>query len=163
METPVLPQKQITGRHVLFMLVMFFLVVLAANVAMVWAARSSFNGLTEQDAYEKGVAWNETLAREKALKDAGWKAEITAGPGEKEIRIALSDKHGPADKVQGEVRFYRPVESGDDLSVPLEKTKIPGVYRAPARLPFPGLWEVRVHAVFHGQAFDTSQRMSFPE
>lgn len=156
-------EKRLTGRHVLFGLIAFFLVVFAANIAMVWAARSSFNGLTEQDAYEKGIAWNDTLAREKALRDAGWKAVITPVPGAKEIRIVLSDRNGPADRVQGDVTFYRPVESGDDVNVPLEKTDTPGLYRAAAALPLPGLWEVRVHATYRGQSFDTAQRMSFPE
>lgn len=163
MSSKSLQERQITGRHVLFGLIAFFLVVFAANIAMVWAARSSFNGLSEQDAYEKGIAWNDTLAREKAMREAGWSAEITSVPGAKEIRIALSDKNGPADKVQGEVTYYRPVESGDDIAVPLEKTETPGLYRAAAALPLPGLWEVRIHATYNGQTFDTAQRMSFPE
>lgn len=156
-------QRQITGRHVLLGMLAFFAIVLCANVALVYVAQSSFNGLAEENAYEKGLAWNEALAQQKALDSAGWRAEASAVPGAKEIRIALSDKNGPAAGATGEVLYFRPVESGHDLRAPLEPTAEPGIYRAAADLPLPGLWEVRVSASYKDQKFDTAQRMRFPE
>lgn len=153
----------LTGRHVLIGMLVFFAIVLSANAALVYVARSSFNGLTEEQAYEKGLAWNAALDQAKAQREAGWKADLALAPGGKTLEITLSDKNGPVDDAQGEVMFYRPVESGSDRTVPLEKVGRPGQYRAAAALPHPGLWEVRVHVRRNGQSFDTAQRMRFPE
>lgn len=155
--------NKITGWHVLTGMLFFFAIILCANITLVWVARTSFNGLSEGHAYEKGLAWNETLAHRQTQAAAGWRAVAEPVPGKPEIAILLSDKTGPVADAQGEVLFFRPVESAHDVRVPLEKGEKPGLYRASAPLPKPGLWEVRIHATHGGRTFETAQRLDFPE
>ena len=76
--------REITGRTVLLSLVAFFGVVFAVNGVFFWFASDSWTGLSTEDAYRKGIAFNDQLARADAQKRLGWTAETdyaSAGPG----------------------------------------------------------------------------------
>ena len=50
--------KELTGRHVLYMILGFFGVVLLANVVFVYLAMDTFTGLATEGAYVKGLSYN---------------------------------------------------------------------------------------------------------
>ena len=64
--------KQITGKHVLFILFGFFGVMLAVNGVFVHFATATFSGVSTEDAYRKGLHYNETIAAFQVQQATGW-------------------------------------------------------------------------------------------
>ncbi len=152
-------KKELTGRHVLFMLLGFFGLILVANIALVYLATSSWNGVVQKQPYERGLAYDEVLAEKKELVESGWVSHVEYDPQQRLVMIDLKDKNGPVSGATGEVTFFRPVHDGEDLDVTLVPVSQPGRYQATADVPAPGLWEVRISAEKDGQSRTTRHRM----
>lgn len=68
--------RRITGYHILAMLIAFFSVIIAVNVAFIYFAVTTFSGIETDNAYKRGVAYNqqhEVARREAAL---GWQGGV---------------------------------------------------------------------------------------
>ena len=63
---------QFTGWHFLACLVVFFGIDLAVNVGFIVQSVQTFPGEVADDAYEAGVAYDATLAREAIERKLGW-------------------------------------------------------------------------------------------
>lgn len=141
------PARQITGRTVLLGLVAFFAVVFAANIVFVWLANESWSGLSTEDAYRKGLAYNETLARADAQRALGWQASTdirTRADGRHELVVTLREREGrPVDGRSVAATFRWPVTEGRDFTAPLVQVG-PGEYRAVFTPPTLGQWNLRV-------------------
>ena len=70
-----------TGRRVLWMALGFFGVVFAVNGALVAFAVSTWSGLATENAYLKGLRYNETIAAAKKQETVGWTSEVHLNPG----------------------------------------------------------------------------------
>ncbi|MFN3959529.1 MAG: FixH family protein [Parvularculaceae bacterium] len=69
-------RAQLSGGHVLGVLLGFFALILAANAAFIYFAVKSYPGEKEQKSYRQGLLYNEVLT-ERALQAAlGWSAAI---------------------------------------------------------------------------------------
>ena len=56
--------------------VAFFGVVLAVNAVMIWVAFVTWPGLETTSAYQKGLAYNRTLAASQAQEALGWRVDV---------------------------------------------------------------------------------------
>ena len=65
-------KNEITGRHVLYAILAFFLTVTAVDAFMIYKAVSTFGGIETQDAYRKGLQYNQRLEAEKVRRASGW-------------------------------------------------------------------------------------------
>jgi nitrogen fixation protein FixH len=65
-------QKELTGRHVLIMLVTFFGILIAVNVYFTVMAVSSFRGEDVKGSYRQGLEYNQTIAAREQQKALGW-------------------------------------------------------------------------------------------
>lgn len=125
-----------------------FLVVLAVNLVFMFSAIRTFSGLEDQ-AYEKGLAYNKTLATAAAQKKLGWTtaAEVLSrGSHTADVVVSFHDKDGHALKgLDVKAEFVRPTVAGHDSSVQLVEQG-EGRYVAVASLPFEGQWDMHVAA-----------------
>lgn len=153
------PSGPLTGKHVFAMLFLFFALILGANVALVWEAHRSFNGLSEENAYEKGIVYNEQIERKAHQIEEKWSSSVTYDPGEGRFLVVLSDRHGPASNLEASIDLVRPVHDGMDRSARLTPTTAPGTYTADLRPSAPGQWEIRIRAQKNGQDFETRSRI----
>lgn len=150
------------NRWVPWMFVLAFLVVGAVNAVFVYLAIHSHTGLVTEQAYEKGLAFNQTLAKAEAMKALGWNfsVELTS---EDILSVRLVDKSGnPIQKAQVKGRMVRPVKSGYDYEVSLaEQTKggVSGIYQVLLRPPLRGSWTVHLVATQNGQSFEKSEAL----
>lgn len=139
--------RQITGRTVLLSFLAFFGVIFLVNGIFFWFASDSWTGLSTEDAYRKGIAFNDELARAEAQRLLGWTAAtefISAGPGEGRLVFALTSADGlPVRGRDVSATFRRPVSEGMDFAANLESTG-PGKYAADIAPPVPGQWDVRL-------------------
>ncbi|NJO36865.1 MAG: hypothetical protein HC871_03600, partial [Rhizobiales bacterium] len=89
-----------TGSWIPWIFVGLFLVVLAANCTMITIAVSTFNGLKTPRAYEKGLAYNDTLRAAAEQRDLGWQASLdvsSTSTGRVTLALDLADRMGAPD------------------------------------------------------------------
>jgi nitrogen fixation protein FixH len=68
----------ITGRHVLYAMLIFFGVIFVVNGVFIYLARSTFTGVSTEDAYHKGLAYNDVIRAAGSQHTLGWQA-VDAG------------------------------------------------------------------------------------
>ncbi|MBX3481332.1 MAG: FixH family protein [Caulobacter sp.] len=152
------PGFRITGWHVLIGVVAFFAVVIAVDVLFITMAFRTFSGEVASNPYEAGLAYNRTLAEERAQAALGWKVAMSR-PDNATVEIAISDREGrPVSGLTGEAVFDRPATEAGRRQVAVQAAG-PGLYR----LTVPeasGAWDIR--ATFKrqdGQQFKVEQRL----
>lgn len=126
--------------------VMFFAVIAVLDGIFVYMAVSTQTGVVTEQPYEKGLAFNETLAEARAQPDLEHHASYTDGT----LRWKL-----PLTQAVVTASIVRPVQDGYDFDVEL-KHKGGGVYEARPDTPLPGAWTAKLKATWDNQKFQTS-------
>ena len=142
--------RTLNGRHVLALVVGFFVAIMAVNAVMVWYALKSFPGMVSADAYREGLAYNRTIEAREAQRALGWQVavDVSARAGMHRIEARFADRTGTALRgLDVTARIVRPVARGADRAIVLRETS-PGEYIADADLPTRGHWHLELEA--HG-------------
>ncbi len=143
-------------------LVGIFVVFLIADSVMVYLASRTWTGLETQNAYEKGLAYNETIAAAEAQAALGWRVDIEAGladEGEAWVEVRLEDRGGrPIAAQQVSARLVRPTSEGHDREAILTALG-GGRYRGKIELPLPGVWDLDVRIEHAGDIYHASRRV----
>ena len=87
---------QLTGRHVLAWLGGFFLVMFAANGALIYFALHTLHGEALENSYDASQAFNKRIAEARAQDERGWKADVLTraeGAGER-VMVEFHDRNG---------------------------------------------------------------------
>ena len=155
---------ELNGRHIVFLLTLFFGTIIAINVVFIVESIETFRGEDEQNPYLQGIDYNDTLARRAEQAALGWTATLAAerdASGGVDVTVTVRDKTGaPVDGValQGELRH--PADSERDQALALRSIG-QGVYRsATVKGVAPGVWDVIVRADKPKSApFEASRRL----
>ena len=135
--------KPLTGRKVLLLLLGFFGTVLAANLAMMWQAARTYDGVVAGDAWQRGRAHDSLHAEALAQPARAWRLDILES-SQAGVAIRLTDEAGrPLDGLDLEGGFVSPVDAAEDRTLaatPLGE----GRYRLEASLPRPGNWRLAI-------------------
>lgn len=152
------------------------LVVIVVNVIMISLAVGTFPGLETEDAYRKGLAYNQTISAADAQAARGWHLElaVTPRPGTAaeaggsgsertaEVKAIFTDHDGyPIAGLEVRAFLVRPTHGGADVSADLEEQS-GGRYVAVLAVPLPGQWDVRVHARRGDETFQATHRVMMP-
>jgi nitrogen fixation protein FixH len=147
-------KKELTGRHVLYMVLGFFGVVLLANVVFVYLAMDTFTGLATEGAYVKGLSYNDVLEEAEAQDALGWRVEIerqALGPRRWQLTAAFRDREGgPIEDLSVQLEVRRPTQEGFDALLDLAPLG-GGRYGVEHEFPLVGQWDLRIVA-FEGAA-----------
>lgn len=142
---------RLTGRHVLTIAVVAFGTVIAANVAMLFAATGTFPGLVVDNSYVASQNWDARHAAQRAL---GWRAAAVWRDGW--LVVDLRDADGrPVEGAALEAMVGRPTVASEDHLLALT----PGAdsYAAPVELGS-GAWRVEIRTA-EGPAFTVVDRI----
>lgn len=154
------------GRLIPWMFVGGFAVVAAVNGVMIAFALETFSGVTTDQAYEEGLAYNKTLAAAAAQEKLGWILAVDlAATNRERVRLAvtLADRNGaPIHGAAIEAHFVRPTSQGFDSQAQLSETGN-GRYEAETSLALPGLWDVVVAASHDGARYQKTERVFIPQ
>lgn len=116
-------QWELTGKHVLAMLLVFFGIIITVSIVFTTLAVQSFRGEDIKQSYRQGVDYNETLASRAAQSDLGWRAAINV-TGTIEDRRLIVKVTGPDDRGLSDLtitgRLRHPADS--TLDRPLDFT-----------------------------------------
>lgn len=113
-------EKELTGRHVLFMLLAFFGVMLAVNIYFTFMAVTSFRGEDVPRSYRQGLEYNQTIAARTLQNQLGWTVHVNTT--ESHIVLAFRDAEGqPLNHLKVEAKLRHPIDTAKD--VPLTFTQ----------------------------------------
>lgn len=143
--------KPLTGRKVLLLLLGFFGIVLLANLAMMWQAARTYDGVVAEDAWQRGQAHDRLSAEARAQPARSWRLDILGASAAGAV-IRLADEAGrPLDGLELAGSFVSPVDATEDrafAAIPLGD----GRYRLEAALPRPGNWRLAIGPADAGAA-----------
>ena len=146
-------ERVVTGRHVLFGVLAFFAVVLAANGTFIFLALDTWTGLSTENPYQRGIEYNDVLdaaARQRALGWTGVVSFVPSRDGRGRLSLIVTDRRGaPVENLTVTADIRRPTNEGFDQAVALAPSGA-GTYVVELELPLPGQWDV--HAL--GEARD---------
>lgn len=122
----------------------FFAIVFTMNAIMVYLANSSWNGLSTENAYEKGLKYNDVLKQKEQQQALGWNTKAAWEDGSQKLTLYLQDKNGTAvESADVEVVFFRPTTQGFDQTVQAQAFDS-GWYQAVPQMPLlKGQWQAR--------------------
>jgi len=131
------------------------LLVVAVNGGLVYAAVSTFTGVTVGRAYDRGRAYNDVLAEADRQDALGWKAEVVLAA--EALQVTVRDREGLPVPGRIDGLLLRPLEG---TQLPLELAAVaPGQWAA-AVAPRPGQWEARLRLTnAEGQRLDIRRRL----
>ena len=144
-------RRALKGRHVLIVFIGFFLIVFAVNGLMVYQALSTFGGIDTDDAYRKGLTYNDRIAAAATQTRLGWHDHTDYVADGRRLRVTLTDASGAA--VSGlklSARMQRPATNLFDRELSLDQTG-PDIYEADVSQLEPGAWTVDLQASRGGE------------
>lgn len=153
--------KELKGWHVLLMMLAFFGVTIAVNIAFTIYAIDTFSGEDVSKPYVRGLAYNRTLEERAAQATLGWRATIDAvrENGATAISAHIEDREGGAKSaLVVEAVLRRPTDASLDRTVALEPAG-GGEYKAGVPDLAPGAWDVIVRAKEADRTFEAERRV----
>jgi nitrogen fixation protein FixH len=153
------PPFQLTGRHVLWGMVCFFVVVAGVNATMMALAIRTMPGLDARNGYEVSQRYNGEIARMDGQRRLGWKADVSVRrrDGAADIAVRLADAEGaPLPDLAVKARLLHPASRQLDHDVVLASGS-GGVYAASVKDVAPGKWTIAIDASRGADVLFTSQ------
>lgn len=136
--------------------VLFFIVIATLDGIFVTLALRTHTGTVTENAFEKGVAYNNVLKEARERDALGWNADITLGD-DNNLIVSLRGKDGSVLKgARVSVKMVRPAQDGYDYEITLTDEGN-GLYAAPANLPLPGQWQARIFATWQDKRYQISK------
>ncbi len=151
---------QLTGWHVLAILVVFFGATFAVDAVMIGDAYKTFSGEVATSPYEDGLAYDSQLDQQRAQASLGWR--MTIGLAGRVIRLRAADAHGhPLTGLRFAASLERPATERGHRAIAFKGVS-PGLYEADAGA-LSGAWDIRVSAVDAAhRRFDAERRLIAP-
>lgn len=136
----------------------------AANIGFMLVANDDPAFAVEPDYYRKAVAFDSSMARERASNALGWRVAVTVAPMElgkpTELRLLVTDSAGiPIRDATVQVLAMHNARSGERLVAQLAADSAQGGYHAALAITRPGLWEIRSQVTRGQDQFAVSQRV----
>ena len=150
-ETPTL-RRRVFGnfRWIPWAFVGAFVIVFAVNGGLVYFASASWPGLTNDNAYNDGNAYNRVIDESAKEAELGWKIDILYQPAAQksggQLVLAAHDPTGVAlDGIVWQGELVRPVGKVDNVPVRFV-AQGDGQYTAVVVPPLPGQWTLYLTA-----------------
>ncbi len=150
--------RPIDGRHVLFGLLAFFGVMFAVNGVFVYFATTTFSGLSEEHAYQKGLHYNETIAAYKSQRALAWAHHAEIVGDHVELRVSDADEK-PVSNLEVIGTMRRPATDDEDRTLAFRHAG-PGIYVAEVGPFEPGQWQLEAEAKPYGKPQAPLYRMT---
>lgn len=142
-------QQRHSGRFVLLCFVCFFGVIIAVNTVFITAALNSHSGVVTEQPYEKGLAFNDVLAKAKSQPNLDNHVSYQDGF----LRWTL-----PNENASVTATMIRPVKEGHDFDITLKHVGN-GTYQARPDLPLSGTWTALLKATWGDEQFQVSHTL----
>lgn len=137
--------RNVTGRHVLIGLVVFFGVMFVANGLLVYYAVSTFSGGDRPNPYRSGLDYNATIAEAEQQAALGWTAKADYDGNAGRITLHFTDSAAaPVTGLSLSGKLARPAVDTYDRAVTFREWR-EGFYVSDVALPA-GNWVLSVES-----------------
>jgi nitrogen fixation protein FixH len=140
-----IPERQLTGRKVLLILVGFFAVVIGVNVTMMRLAILTLPGTEVDSAYSASLGYGKEILAARDQSARNWQVDAHLSrdaDGAALLQVEARDEGGrPVTGLKFFGTFERPTDKRADLTVALAEVGI-GVYRGRLEAIAPGPWDL---------------------
>lgn len=148
-------QKPLNGWWVFAAFAAFFGVVIAVNTVFITQALKSHSGVVTDDAYKKGLAFNDLLNEARHQPELNNEVIFKNG----ELLWVLKQPSGAnIQNAQVTANFMRPVKDGDDFSLPM-RYEGDGIYRIEPNFPYKGVWTLQLSATWDKKSYRTTTQI----
>ncbi len=145
MSKPSASPRQLTGLHVLLMLLAFFGIVIGVNVTMMRLAINTLPGTEVDSPYAEGLVYEKEIAAAHDQEARNWQVDAHIGRdgnGDATLQVVARDHNGkPMSGLKFSGRFERPTDKRADQAVELSEVGI-GIYRGIAAAVPAGQWDL---------------------
>lgn len=132
----------LSGRHVLYGLLIFFGVIFTVNGVFIYMAGSTFTGLQTEDAYRKGLAYNDSIRAAGSQHALGWQVRDIQLTRNGQLNVALLDQEdAPLQGLTVGAEVRRPASEEFDQTLSLAEAA-PGLYAGQGGDFAAGQWQV---------------------
>ncbi len=118
---------KLQGKHVLYMLLSFFGVMVTVNGIFVYFALTSFSGLSVEDSYKRGLNYNKIIATAESQASREWVADLefeSLGNSSGLVTLHLVDKNGEKIRnLNAQATIRRPLGQYEDRSQVMVMTR----------------------------------------
>lgn len=157
--TVAVPAATRRDRHIPWLFVLGFAIVIAVNATMIWFAVGSFSGLYTPKPRDRGLHYNDVVAAQQARDSLGWRIASRWHPENDRLELALTDRTGaPLVGARVIVELVRPAEKRPPLDVAMTATD-GGRHEGHVTLPARGNWDADIVVERDGERFAQTQRM----
>ena len=140
-------QNRRANKRIPFYFVAFFVVLAMLNAVFFYIAITTHRGVVIDNAYEKGLKYNQVIERFDRQEKLGWQGNITFNEGDNILKFQLMDKkNAPIDGAVVRAHLTFIAKQGYDFDIPLMPSDITGIYEAPLTFPIRGQWNIHIHA-----------------
>lgn len=132
------------ARYIPWLIVLFFVVISLVLGSFCYIAQKTHTGVVTEQAYEKGLRYNDVIEQSSLQEQTGYRAVINHGSNK--ITFILTDAGGKNIESNGvSLWLFRPVQAGMDYHMTMVRDE-QGRYVADITSVEKGLWEIRIHA-----------------
>ncbi|CAN5834394.1 hypothetical protein BH11PSE3_BH11PSE3_46390 [soil metagenome] len=147
------------SRHIPWLFVAGFALVIAVNGIMVSFAVGSFSGLYTPQPRDRGLHYNEIVAERDARDALGWQIDVVWRAESNRLEVSAKDAAGqPLAGAQVAAELVRPAEKRLPLPVLLAPTGI-GRFAGDVELPARGNWDLDLVIEHDGHRYARTRRM----
>ncbi|MCF8473208.1 MAG: FixH family protein [Emcibacter sp.] len=139
-------EKKFTGKKVFLWFFGFFLIVFMANGIMAYIAVGTWGGLETDDAYRKGIFYNQEISASEEQKKSGWVISLSHIPDsldDQKINVLITWPEGDLPPKKVSAFINRSVTNAYDQEIILTKSEN-NIYTGSLILPEPGQWNIDV-------------------
>ena len=159
MTTALSSQTANRSRHIPWLFVAGFALVIAVNAAMVTFAVGSFSGLYTPQPRDRGLHYNEIVAERDARDALGWKIDVVWRAETGRLEVSVRDAAGqPLAGAQVAADLVRPAEKRPPLPVLFAATDV-GRFAGDVTLPARGNWDLDLVVEQGGHRYARTRRM----
>ncbi|WP_039458559.1 FixH family protein [Candidatus Jidaibacter acanthamoebae] len=149
-----------------YLFIAFILLYVTLDSIFIYISKNSYNGIITENAYQKGLDYNQVIKENEAQKKLGWIGNLRyylVGKNLIELDFTLFDKkYRPVKGGEVEVRIMRPVNDKYDMVVKLEEISS-GRYSKTVQLPLQGQWEIKLKASVKNDVFFLNRRITISD
>lgn len=147
------------SRHIPWLFVAGFALVVAVNATMIWLALGSFSGLYTAKPRDRGLNYNAVVDAQKARDALGWRVETQWRPETSRLEIAAFDAAGqPLAGARIGVELVRPAEKRPPVAVAMDAIEA-GRFAGHVELPARGNWDADIVIEARGERYSLTRRM----
>lgn len=137
--------------------VMAFAVVFLVNGIFVYVAIKSHSGVVTENAYEKGLEYDKTIAMAQEQEKLGWNGEIAYK--DNWLSLSLTNNQGlPVKGATVMAYLKQPIRQGNEGELLLQESEA-GMYKKHVIFPQKGQWNIIVNVLWNKKQYQKKKRL----